>query len=145
MPLNDSETDYLFLSDGRYKIALHAPCGYADGHGFSQVVDVRADGIEGSVIAVSYANVTTWARFRDALQGLYGNLSGKVDLGPVFDKLRLSLKGDGMGHFEVAVEIRDGDILDTRLSFRFSVDQTQLPAVIRAITGFIEAGPTLHK
>jgi len=106
---------------------------------------VRADGIEGSVIAVSYANVTTWAKFRDALRALYENLSGKVELGPVFDKLRLSFRGDGMGHFEVDVEIRDGDILDTRLSFRFSVDQTQLPAVIRAITGFIEAGPTLHK
>lgn len=142
--MNDREKNCLFLSEGSSEISLHAPRGYADGHGFSQVVDVRADGIQGSVIAVSYANVATWVKFRDALLGLYESLSGKVDLGPVFDKLRLSLTGDGMGHFAVDVEIRDGDILDTRLSFRFSVDQTQLPAVIRAITGFIEAGSTLH-
>ena len=58
-------------------------------------------------------------------------------LGAGYENLTLELKGDGKGHFMVNVAAWAGDGMDTRLSYTFTIDQTQLPAAIDSLAKFV--------
>jgi hypothetical protein len=116
---------------GRAKPRLPSPTTpYPDGHGFHHQVDLVGGPFEGSIIATSYEGWRALGSFHRELVALYRSLKGEVHLPRSYENLRVSLKGDGLGHMTVQADALAGDCMDTRLSFNFRIDQTQLSDVI---------------
>jgi hypothetical protein len=91
----------------------------------------------GSIEASSYEPVDALRAFRDELDALYRALVGEASLSHAYRNLKLSLKGDGLGHINVGVHAVAGDLMNYRLSYTFTIDQTQLPAAIAAVESFL--------
>jgi len=124
------ESDGVLLTDGRSRVFLHPPTPYRDGHGFHHQVDLVGGPFEGSIIATSYEGSRTLGSFHRELVALYRSLKGEAHLPRSYENLRVSLKGDGLGHMTVQADALAGDCMETRLSFNFRIDQTQLLDVI---------------
>ena len=135
----DSEVGGVLLTDGRYSILLHPPVSYPDGHGFHQQVDLVGGPFRGSINASSYEGPLTLRSFHEQLVALYDGLAGKAQLPDTYENLKVSLTGDGLGHIGVHVDAIAGDTMDTRLSFRFQIDQTYLPRIVAVIEEWLAA------
>jgi hypothetical protein len=130
-----TEIDGVLLADNGYSVLLHRPVPYSDGHGYRHRIDLIAGPFQGTIDATTYVNVSALNRFREALVGLYQNLKGDVQLAG-YENFTLSLKGDGLGHITVRVEAIAGPCMDTRLTYTFNIDQTQLPQAISSLERF---------
>lgn len=129
-----TEINGVLFSDGGYSVVLHRPVPYPDGHGYRHRIDLIAGPFQGTIDATAYVNVAALNRFHDALVDLYQNLKGDAQL-TGYENFTLSLKGDGLGHITVHVEAIAGPCMDTRLTYTFNIDQTQLPQAITSLAG----------
>ena len=128
----------ILFTDGLDRIFLHPPEVYSDGHGFHHDVEIVSGPFAGRFKASSYEDKAAFfRRLRRDLISLYEALSGEASLGSSYENLKLSLKGDGRGNFAVEGVVAGGDMLEARLHLRFSMDQTQLPAIISSIDQII--------
>lgn len=134
--MTDDERGVL-LSDGRSSIFLYPPTTYPDGHGYHHRVDLVAGPCRGTIDAKSYAPIGALRQFRDELIALHRSLTGAAQLSVAYENLKMILKGDGLGHMLIEVQAEAGDLMDIRLSFTLTSDQTKLPAVIAGIERFI--------
>src|ERR1700739_2746859 len=124
------ELDGVLLTDGRSRILLHPPEPYPGGHGFHHQVDLVGGPFQGVIDALSYEGPIALRSFHQQLVEPYQNLIGEVCLPNCYENLRLSLKGDGLGHVTVHTDVAAGDLMDVRLTFNFAIDQTPLPKII---------------
>jgi hypothetical protein len=118
-----------------YGLVLHEPEPYPDGHGYHHLVDLFAGPFRGTIDANTYVNVSAICRFRDALIQLHQNLTGEARLG--YENFKLGCVGNGRGHILVQVKAMAGPIMETRLTYEFGLDQTQLPQVIASIARLV--------
>lgn len=114
-----------------YGLVLHEPEPYPDGHGYHHLVDLFAGPFRGTIDANTYVNVSAIGRFREALIRLHQNLFGEARLD--YENFSLSFAGDGRGHILVHVKAMAGPSMETRLTYEFGLDQTQLPDVVASI------------
>jgi hypothetical protein len=118
-----------------YGLVLHKPEPYRDGHGYHHLIDLFAGPFRGTIDANTYVSVSAIGRFRDALIQLHQDLAGEARL--EYENFKLSLVGDGRGHILVQVKAMAGPIMETRLTYEFGLDQTQLPQVIASIARLV--------
>lgn len=130
-----TETEGVLFSDSGYSVLLHRPVPYPDGHGYHHQIDLVAGPFEGAIDATTYVNVVALNRFHDALADLYRNLKGDVQLAG-YENFTLGLRGNGLGHITVRVEAVAGPSMDTRLTYTFNIDQTQLAQAIKSLASF---------
>jgi hypothetical protein len=123
----------VLFTDGKDSVLFHPPETYSDGHGFRHQVDIISGPFRGAIIASSYAGLEALAEFRLQLQGLYESLKGEAKLPGSYENIRMSVKGDGLGHIEVSGEVAAEMFMAVRLSFRFDLDQTYLPRIIESL------------
>jgi hypothetical protein len=71
--------------------------------------------------------------FGREIQQLYHALDGTADLKPIEPNLEVRLTGDGKGHIAVSGKAIAEFHTRTYLTFEFSLDQTQLPAIAAAL------------
>jgi hypothetical protein len=53
-----------------------------------------------------------------------------------YEEIRMSVKGDGIGHVVVRGEVAAGRNMSAQLSFSFAFDQTHLPQIIKSLGRF---------
>lgn len=131
-----TEISGVLFSDSGYSVLLHRPVPYPDGHGYHHRIDLTAGPFQGTIDATTYVNLAALNRFYDALVDLYRNLNGSAQLAG-YENFTLNLRGDGLGHIAVDVEAIAGPCMDTRLTYTFNIDQTQLPPAIASLAGFV--------
>jgi len=78
-------------------------------------------------------------RFGEEVQQLYETLSGSASLDPLEPNLKLRMTGDGKGHTKVEGHAEAEFYTRTHLVFTLSLDQTELPAIVRSL---MAADPT---
>ena len=127
----------VLFADRGYSVLLYPPEPYPDGHGYHHRVDLVAGAFQGTVDAISYENVRTLRRFHDELVELYHLLKGEAHLSGGYENFAVDFKGDGRGHIMVHVEATAGDSMDTRFSFNFIIDQTQLQTAITSLAKYL--------
>ena len=128
--MSDDDASCVIVSDGECRVTLHAPDRLWE-HGLEHRVDLRAGPLQGTMIANAFAN--PYRRFLVDLEKLYQTLSGEVRLGPSYENLDLTFKGDGKGHIEAAVTAFLDHARSIKLEFRIFLDQTQLRRIIDQI------------
>jgi|SRR5580658_5015862 hypothetical protein len=126
----------VLFTDGRDRVFLHPPKSYPDGHGFHHLIDIVSGPFQGTVETSSYEKLTAFVRFREELAVLYEKLKGEAHLPHSYENAKLSVRGDGLGHLVVEGEVAAGYMMQSRLRFEFSIDQTHLPQIMRAIDRF---------
>jgi hypothetical protein len=72
-------------------------------------------------------------QFASEIERLYNSLTGTAELNPLEPYLGLKLTGDGKGHIVVDGSARDRLHRGATLTFRFELDQTELPAIAAAL------------
>ena len=72
-------------------------------------------------------------QFGREIQQLYRALDGTAELTPIEPNLEVRLTGDGKGHIAVSGKAVAEFHMRTYLTFEFSLDQTQLPAIAAAL------------
>ena len=90
-------------------------------------IEVKAGTFTGTVRDDTLVGVAT---FREELERLYQNLTGTATLGS-YEQFTLSATGDGRGSIRLNVEIHEHLLM--KLTFETEIDQTFLPAIIRAL------------
>ena len=97
----------------------------------------------GAFIAEYSAQLQTinFTRFRKDLERLYIELKGVSIFDSLEDWIKLKLTGDGIGHFELECEACDFPGTGNRLEFTMTIDQTEIPELIRQLTTIIEIFP----
>jgi len=89
--------------------------------------DIRCGPWHGQLKVAFYSDEV--ARFSEAIQRLYRDLSGTATLHPIEPYLKLTLVGNGRGGVDVLGSAQSEFGNDTHLSFCFSIDQTFLPRI----------------
>ncbi|HVW73048.1 MAG TPA: hypothetical protein VHC39_05380 [Rhizomicrobium sp.] len=128
--------DGVLFTDGTDSVLFHPPVAYPDGPGFRQRVDIISGPFRGSIDASSYAGPGALADFHQQLQAVYESLKGEATLPRCYEDIRMSIKGDGMGHVAVCGEVMAGRTMAVRLNFSFGLDQTHLPQIIKSLERF---------
>jgi hypothetical protein len=80
-------------------------------------------------------------KFRRELKALDKDFNGNATFKPIEEQLVLSIKGDGLGHFEVDCEATPEHHLGQTLTFSMSFDQTQLKDYVRQLDRITKAFP----
>jgi hypothetical protein len=78
------------------------------------------------------------ARFATAIRRLHRDLTGVAQLDPTEPNIVLCLTGDGKGHVTVDGVARNNFQTGSRLTFRFTIDQTYLNGIANSL---IDADP----
>ena len=138
--------DSVLLTDVRSRVLLHPPEACADGHGFLHHVDLVGGPFHGTIDASSYVGPRALVVFHQELVALYESLKGEAHLPNTYENLRMSLKGDGLGHIVVQVEAHavaqvEATVSECLLNFGFAIDQTQLPTVIATVERWLAKHP----
>ncbi|HEV2675759.1 MAG TPA: hypothetical protein VGV37_14535 [Aliidongia sp.] len=119
------------LTDGHCRVFLHPPQFYPNSPGYHHHIDLVGGPFKGTIDASAWQN---WmGQFRDDLATLYETLQGEARLPDVYENFWMVLRGDGLGHFRTEIEAVSNDHHAVELKFSFTIDQTQLPAVIAAL------------
>jgi hypothetical protein len=127
-----TESSFVCFAEGDYKVLLHEPELYSDGGGHHVLVELVAGPFRGTIDAQTYVGVAALSRFCDAPVQLYQSLSGEAVL-DWYENFSLRLIGDGRGHILVQVKAMAGPTMETRLTYEFGLDQTQLPQAIGSL------------
>jgi hypothetical protein len=120
------EVEPLVISDGKSSVTLFRPDRFPL-HGMTHRVAITAGPFHGSFLANAYD--VPWESFRRDLKLLSSTLHGSIGFGG-YEELELIFLGDGLGHINVKVEIREYPIY---LKFEIEIDQTHLPNIIAGI------------
>ena len=75
---------------------------------------------------------------RDYFKYIYDHLSAEFDFEPYESNIKLKLKGDGMGHFEMACILSESTYLGNSLNFHLFIDQTQIMPLVRQLDAIME-------
>jgi hypothetical protein len=114
---------------------------YWDGNWMNALVELAVGAFRGRFTA----NLRTdeFARFRSELESLYDSLSGSAEFHSMEEWLTIRFTGDARGHFDIRCTVRDQAGVGNTLTFALAIDQTQLPAVLRALRDIEEAWPVV--
>lgn len=125
----DTETSHgVVIGDGASYIRL-ARTGRPTGWAVSALIAVKAGPFVGEVDDDMLVGV---GEFCDQLSRLYETLQGQAEL-TSYEKLKLSVVGNGRGAMSVQVELYGEHEPLSLLSFEFDIDQTYLPKVIKQL------------
>jgi hypothetical protein len=94
-------------------------------------IEVRCDGWRGKIEASFMQGELS--RFGEEVGKLYQHLDRTATLEPLEPNLTLSFSGDGKGHVAVVGVARNEFHTGTHLTFKISLDQTQLPTIAKAL------------
>ena len=93
---------------------------------------------------LSYIMTSDFEHFKHELKNLYNNLSGTALFCPLEEQLKLSIKGDGIGHFNVDCKAQDQAGVGNLLLFDLNFDQTMIPTLISQLEIITEAFPIIQ-
>ncbi len=102
-------------------------------------VDVQVGRFRGDFQAS--LRVDEFEPFLAEVRALQDDLGRSARFETMEDWLSLSLKGDGLGHISVEGMTRDEAGQGNTLTFRFKIDQTFLPELVRELAAELETYP----
>jgi len=116
---------------------------YWDGNWLRSEVRLRTGGFT----AAFRANLRTHeiADFAAELRSIHATLRGGAELRTMEEQLKLAFSGDGRGHFQVKGEARDEAGIGNQLRFELSLDQTELPPLLRKLDDVVSRYPVVGK
>jgi len=123
--------DGVLFREGRDYLWLGPPKLYADDSGFAQHLSVSARSFHGALEVSTYSRPSDMAGFVRELTVVYDTLEGTACLPNTYDGLKLGVRGDGLGHIFVEVQLGSGSPGEPKLAFELQLEQTQLPKIIR--------------
>lgn len=100
----------------------------------------------GAFSAVYKADLMTigFKTLKDYFEYIYNHLSGEFQFENIEHCIKLNLKGDGIGHFEIDCTVTDEPgYLESSLSFYLSIDQTQIMPLVRQLDTIIAQFPII--
>lgn len=86
-------------------------------------------------------HTTELASLRARLTRLHTGLVGEASFESIEEWLRMTIVGDGRGHFLATCQASDEPGNGTRLHFEIHLDQTELPPVLTALDAVLAAFP----
>lgn len=100
--------------------------------------------VKGSTFSGQYRAdfmTTDFELFKRQLKALYTDLNSTANFKPLEEQLTLTIKGDGLGHFEVNCVATPQSHTEETLSLSLSFDQTSLPGIISQLDKITKAFP----
>lgn len=112
---------------------------YWDGNWVYATVRIRVGAFRGEYEA--QLRTDELAQLRSGLVRLHAELSGNASLESMEEWLRITIEGDGRGHFIARCEARDQPGIGNMLRFELRFDQTELPPVLASLDAVLAAFP----
>ncbi len=86
--------------------------------------------------------IVDFKEFKKQLEYSYDHLDKSAIFEDLERYLKINIKGDGLGHFEIFCEVSDNPgYLERQLAFYLSIDQTYIPQLIRQLDGIAREFP----
>ena len=114
---------------------------YWDGNWVETTVVVAAGAFRGEFRAA--LRVEDFARFRDEVRVLYESLAGHARFGTMEEWIAVEIEGDGKGLLRAECSVLDEPGIGNRLTFTLSLDQTDLPEMLRSLDAICGAFPAI--
>lgn len=127
------------IGAGSQHVTIHVLSDKADDYGWLTCeISLSAGAFSGLFDATLM--VSDFASFCQDVRQLYDDLKSPAVFNTLEGQFALTLSGDGIGHVSV-----DGEVLDqagdgNRLRFRFGIDETYLPPIIRDLDAVSRIG-----
>lgn len=113
---------------------------YWDGGWIDTAVAVRAGAFRGSCTACLTSD--EFARFLDELEPLYESLAGKAEFTSMEEWLSVEITvEDRLGHLRATCTVRDEPGIGNVLHFDLTLDQTDLPPILKGLRAICAAFP----
>jgi hypothetical protein len=112
---------------------------YWDGNWVYATVRIRVGAFRGEYEALLRTDEI--ARLRSGIAQLHAELKGTANFESMEEWLRMTVDGDGRGHFVARCEARDQPGTGNTLRFELRFDQTELPRGIAALDAVLAAFP----
>ncbi|MCZ7644729.1 MAG: hypothetical protein M5U26_05490 [Planctomycetota bacterium] len=109
---------------------------YWDGNWLNTDIELSAGAFRAQYVACLRVDELT--RFRDQLTELYNTLDGQAVFDSMEPWLSISVKGDGLGHFNVDCVAMDNVGVGNKLDFSLCIDQTQIPGILVGLNQALE-------
>lgn len=112
---------------------------YWDGNWVYATVRIRVGAFRGEYEALLRTDEI--ARLRSGLAELHTELKGAASFESMEEWLRMTVDGDGRGHFVAKCEARDQAGTGNMLRFELRFDQTELPPILASLDAALAAFP----
>ena len=118
----------------------HDQCAdFWDGNWVESQVEIRVGGFTGRFRASLRAN--EFSQFKEELARLYSELKGTAIFSSMEHWLTITVRSDGLGHFEAECRAMDQAGIGNRLEFLLSFDQTEIPQILKGLDRVQEVFP----
>ena len=114
---------------------------YWDGNWLDSEIELSAGAFRGQYVAC--LRVDELIRFRDQLTALNESLDGQASFDSIEHWLQITVKGDGLGHFNAHCLAKDIAGIGNTLKFSLYFDQTEIPAILDGLNQTIERFPLI--
>lgn len=114
---------------------------YWDGNWLRTEIHVEVGSWRGRIL--DELRVDEFERFLPEVRRLHTELEAIAEFAAMDGRLFLRLVGDGSGHIKVEGEATDNPGYGNELSFRFELDQTFLPQLIRDLEDLLSEYPVV--
>jgi len=74
---------------------------------------------------------------------LYNNPNGNAKFADIEGYIQLEFEGDGLGHFEVGIAVKDQPTQGAQLTFKLNFDQTQIPSYLSQLDKIMQMFPVV--
>ena len=112
---------------------------YWDGNWVYAYVRIRVGGFRAEYEALLRTDEI--AHLRNGIAQLHVDLKGTASFQSMEEWLKMTVDGDGRGHFVAACEARDKPGAGNMLRFGLRFDQTELPPVLASLDAVLAAFP----
>lgn len=106
-------------------------------------VSVRVGGFSGQFETDLRTN--DFEKFKKDLVILYDKLDGTASFDTLEGQVNITIKGDGIGHFEAACVVMDKPGTGNTLEFELNFDQTSIPEILQQLDNISTKYPVLGK
>ena len=113
--------------------------GYWDANWINARVEIKARSFSGTYLA--QLQTLDFSQFKKGVESLYANLEGITQFNSMEDWLKIIIRGDGIGHFDVECEACDIPGTGNRLEFKMEIDQTEIPRLIDQLDDILTKFP----
>ena len=124
----------------------HPSCDdYWDGNWLSVDIHVSSGAFTEHITHDVCLRTTEFKSFLTQIEPLYESLKGTAEYASLEDWIKITIRGDGLGHFIAEGFVIDNHCEGNKLNFSIHFDQTSLPQTISNLKGLLEKYPVVGK
>ena len=118
---------------------------YWDDNWIGAEIHISSGAFTGHITHDVLLRTTEFKSFLTQVEPLYESPKGVAEYSSLEDWIKITIRGDGLGHFTAEGFVIDNHCEGNKLNFSIHFDQTSLPQTISSLKELLEKNPVVGK